>query len=234
MRIRGRRRCVDCGEEWSYYDTGDVACPACGSIHSVGSGEKRRLHTDAPVDLDLEAVRRDVDARPLREVAADAEEAALEYVSVRGFIHAGDLRPLDEAMVAASQLRHVAAHLRRSIRDPTEATEAHFLALLSGAPGERPEDVPAALRGPYGLAMASVADRYRSEAVEWLAERDRPPASVLDGLRDHVRRVEALDGEVPREEADALLEAAREIGTHLREDDEAALARAEGLLGDAA
>jgi len=231
MRIRGRRRCVDCGEEWSYYDTGDVACPTCGSLHSVAAGEDRRLHTDAPVDLDLSEIRADVETRPLREVAADAEEAALEYVSARGFVHAGELQPLDDAMVAASQLRHVAAHLRRSIRDPDEVVEAHFLALLAGAPeGKRPDDVPEALWGPYGLALASVVDRYRSETATWLEERDRPAVIAMETLRDHVKRVEALDGAVPSADADALLAAARGIGTYLREDDEAALARAEERL----
>jgi uncharacterized Zn finger protein (UPF0148 family) len=231
MRIRGRRRCVDCGEEWSYYDTGDVTCPTCGSIHSVGSGDQRRLHTDAPVELDLTDVRASVDARPLREVAAEAEEAALAYVSARGFVHAGELQPLDEAAAAANQLRHVAAHLGRSIHNPTEALKAHFLALLSGAPdGERPEEVPEALRSAYGLALADVVDRYRSEAARWLAERDRSAAPALETLRDHVKRIEALEGDVPPAEADALLTAAREIGTYLREDDETALARAEERL----
>lgn len=229
MRVRGRRRCVDCGEEWSYYDTGGVACPVCGSIHSVATGD-RRLHTDAPVELDLDGVRSDVGIRPLREVAADAEEAALEYVSARGFVDAGELQPLDDTVVAASQLRHVVVHLRRSIREPDEAVEAHFLALLSAPPEDRPEEVPAALYEPYGLALASVVDRYRGEVIEWLAERDRPVVPVLESLRDHVRRIEALDGAVPPGEADALLGAARDIGTYLRADDETALVRAEERL----
>jgi len=233
MRVRGRRQCVDCGEEWSYYDTGSVACPTCGSVHSVSTDDIRQFHTDAPVDLDLVDARADVGTRPLREVAADAEDAALEYVSARGFVQAGELQPLDDRMVAASQLRHVAAHLRRSIRNPEESVEAHFLALLSGAPdGERPEDVPEPLWGPHGLALADIVDRYRGEATEWLEDRGRPAVPALDTLRDEVRRIEALEGEVPPAEANALLTAAREVGTYLRADDETALARAtERLAG---
>jgi len=235
MRIRGSRRCADCGEEWRYYDTGDVNCPVCGSIHSVGVGGERRLHTDAPVDLDLAEVRAGVDERPLREVAADAEEAALAYVSSRGFVHAGELQPLDETVVAANQLRYVGAHLRRSVRDPDDAVEAHFLILLSGAPdGERPDGVPRALRGPYGLALAGVAGSYRSEAAAWLEGRDRETALALEMLRDHVTRIEALDGEVPPKDADGLLRAVRDVGTSLREDDEVALVRAEERLADLA
>ncbi len=227
MRVRGRRRCTDCGEEWSYYDTGDIACPTCGSIHSVSTDENREFHTDAPVDLDLVDVRADVGTRPLREVAADAEEAALAYVSARGFVHAGELQPLDETIVAASHLRYVAAHLRRSIRDPPEDVEAHLLALISGAPdGEQPDTVPEQLWGPYGLAVADVVDRYRGEIVDWLGDHDRQPLPVLETLRDRVKRIEALEGEVPPAETDALLTAAREVGTHLRENDDAALTRA--------
>jgi uncharacterized Zn finger protein (UPF0148 family) len=231
MRIRGRRRCADCGEEWQYYDTGDVTCPVCGSIHSVGVGDERRLHTDAPVDLELADVRAGVDTRPLREVADGAEEAALAYVSARGFVHAGELQPLDETIVAANELRHVAAHLRRSIRDPDDAAKAYFLELLSDAPdGERPEAVPGSLQGPHGLALADVVDRYRGEMVEWLVESDRSPPAVLETLGDHVTRVEALDGEVPPGDADTLLKAVREMGSYVREDDETALVRAEERL----
>jgi predicted nucleic acid-binding Zn-ribbon protein len=231
MRVRGCRRCVDCGEEWSYYDTGSVACPTCGSVHSVSTDDDRQYHTDAPVDLDLVDARADVGTRPLTEVAGDAEEAALAYVSTRGFVQAGELQPLDAEIVAANHLRHVAAHIRRSIRSPGEDIEAHFLALLSGAPdGERPEDVPEQLWGPYGLALADAVDRYRVEAVDWLEAGDRPAVPALDTLRDHVRRIEALEGEVAPAEADALLAAARDVGTHLRESDETALARAEERL----
>jgi uncharacterized Zn finger protein (UPF0148 family) len=222
---------VDCGEEWSYYDTGTVTCPTCGSVRSVSTDDDRQFHTDAPVDLDLVDARADVGTRPLREVAADVEETTLAYVSARGFVHAGELRPLDETVVAASQLRHVASNIRQSIETPDEAARAHFLALLSGAPdGERPEDVPEALWGPYGLALADVVDRYRSEAVDWLDDADRPALPALETIRDHVTRIEALEGEVAPAEADAVLTAAREIGTHLREDDEAALTRARERL----
>jgi hypothetical protein len=233
MKIRGRRRCGDCGEEWSYYETDSVACPTCGSLRSVGIEEGRTLHTDASADLDLTEVRADIDVRPLREVAADAEEVALRYVSTRGFVHAGELRSLDETAVAASQLRHVAAHLQRSVRDPEEDMEAHFLALLTGAPeGERPDDVPEQLRAPYGLAIADVVGRYRDDVTAWLGENPRNVNLPLEGLRDHVRRIEALDGDVPTADAETLLRAAREVGAYLREDDESALARARERLAD--
>lgn len=224
MKVRGQRRCRDCGEEWSYYETGSVTCPTCGSVRSVGI-EDRTLHTDAAVDLDLVGVRADLDSRPIREVAADAEEVALQYVSTRGFVHAGELRPLGETIVAASELRHVAASLRRSMRDPDDAVVAHFLALLSDAPdGERPEDPPEAIYGAYGLARAKVVNRYRSDVVAWLDENPTDVDLPLETLRDHVRRIEALEGDVEPVNADRLLRAAREVGTYLRESDDTALA----------
>jgi len=58
MEIRGERECTDCGERWSYYETGDVACPACGSMQSVGVDEERALHTTTAGEFDLTEARR--------------------------------------------------------------------------------------------------------------------------------------------------------------------------------
>ena len=231
MKIRGRRRCKDCGREWSYYETGDVACPDCGSVESVGVDDERTLHTDAPVELDLTGVRSEVDRRPLRDVAADAGEVARSYFLSRGFVDAGELRSLDGVVVAAAELRHAAGALGRALV-ASEDEERYFLALLAGADdGERPEEVPESMRSARGFGTADVVEAYRSDLSAWLNEHPDPAAEELLGrVRDHAKRIRALDGEVTPGEADRLLSATRELGTYLRDGEETALARARERL----
>lgn len=81
------------------------------------------------------------------------------------------------------------------------------------------------LRGPCGLAIADVVDRYRDDVDAWLDENSRQGDLPLAELRDHVRRIEALEREVSPTEVDRLLRTAREVGAYLREDVEGALAR---------
>lgn len=229
MKLRGRRRCTDCGERWSYFDTDDVACPACGSVRSVAT-DGPVLHTVGDATLDLTAARAAVGERPLREVARLAGDATRSYLTEVGFVDAGELQPLDEVTVAAAELRAVADRLRQSIT-PDESAERYFLALLRGAPdGERPDDVPTALRDARGLGAAAAVERYRADLVRYLDDHPDPDVRRLLGpLRDRLRRIEALDGDVPVAEADRLVEVASDLGTALR-GDEAAYARATDRL----
>lgn len=230
MRLRGHRQCVDCGERWSYFEIGVVACPACGSVQSVATGDEPVHHTVTDAGLDLTEARAAVGDRPLREVAVLAAETTRSFNADRGFIAAGELKPLDQVTVAAAELRAVADQVRRSAA-PDEQTERYLLALLRGAPaGERPSEVPEALRAARGLGAAAAVDRYRSALVRYLDDHPDPEARrVLGTLRDHLRRIEALDGDVSVEAADRLVAAARDLGAYLR-GDEAALARAEDRL----
>lgn len=230
MKLRGRRECADCGERWSYFETGGVACPACGSVRSVAVDDEPALHTAGDPTLDLTGARAAVDDRPLNEVAALATDACRAYLAERGFIDAGELLGLDEVTVAAAELRAVADHVGHAMTTD-EAAERHLLALLDGAPdGKRPDDVPAELRAARGLGVASAVERYRADLARYLdVHPDRDARRLLGTLRDHLRRVEALDGDVPPETASRLLAAARDIGAYLGGDG-SGLARAEDRL----
>lgn len=230
MKVRGRRECTACGERWSYFETGGVECPACGSVRSVAVDDQPTLHTVGHAELDLSEARAAVDGRPLREVAELATGACRPFLNERGFVDAGELRPLDDITVAAAELRQTADRVRRSMT-PDEAAERYLLELLRIAPeGQRPADVPEGLQGARGLAAAGAVDRYRADLARYLDEHPDPAARrVLGFLRDHCRRVEALDGAVPVETADRLVAAARDLGAYLR-GEEAALARAEDRL----
>ncbi|WP_433624093.1 DUF7117 family protein [Halomicrococcus sp. NG-SE-24] len=234
MKVRGRRECKDCGTRWSYYETGTVECPDCGSVRSIGVDEERRQHTDSPADLDLTDVRNSVDGRPMREVAADAEESAREYVHKRGFIDGGDLRTLDDTYLAAQELRHAADVFGRSF-DPTDDEELYFLSLLRGADvGDRPApaEVPESMHDVRGLAVGDALREYHRDLTTWVDDRDvsRESRSALETLGEHVRRVRALEGGVDPETAESLVAAARELTRHLRDDDEDALVSARDRL----
>lgn len=240
MRIRGRRECQGCGTQWSYYETGSIECPECGSVHSVGVDDERKRHTDAPAELDLTPIRERVDREPLAAVTEDAKERCRDYLRRRGFIRAGDLLDLDDHYLAAAELSHVADIVGRSF-DPTEREELYLLELLRGADdGERsdPDEVPDSLRAARGLACANAVRDYRRELREWLDDRDdddrarqvpavRESLSLVDG---HVRRIRALEGDVRPRTAAALVEATRELATALRDGDEDAMAAARDRL----
>lgn len=234
MRIRGQRECRECGTRWSYYETGSIECPSCGSLRSVGTDEERTLHTAKPATLNLTEARNALESgETLREVAAIASEACRTYVRGFGFVKGGELQPLSDTYLAAIELRYVAGRLGRSmVLDDDE--EFYFLSLLRGADhGERPPtgDVPDSLRAARGLAYADAVSAYRSDLRAFLDEHPDPVAAeVLGPLDSHVKRVEALDGEVPVEESELLVRIAQEVGTYLREDDESALLRARDRL----
>lgn len=230
MKIRGHRECAQCGERWSYFETGGVECPACGSLRSRAVDDERVIHTAGDAELDLAEAQRAVDDRPLREVAGLASEATRSFLTRRGFIDAGALQPLDDVTVAAAELRQVADQVRRSMT-PDADVEWYFLSLLRGArTGDRPDEVPEGARAASGLGAALAVDRYRADLARYLEEHPDADARRLIGtLRDHLRRVEALDGDVPVETADRLVAAAQDLGAYLR-GDEAALARAADRL----
>jgi uncharacterized Zn finger protein (UPF0148 family) len=231
MRIRGERECEACGSRWSYYETGSVTCPECGSIRSTGRGE-RAEHTDAPVTLDLSSVRADVDDAPLERVARRGADVAAEYLRRAGFVHAGELEPLDDRYLVAAELRRVAPVLSRSLR-VGESEELYVLSLLRDADsGERPPPaaVPDSLRAERGLAVAATTEAYVSDLRRVVDEPDPPVAAVLSALRARRKRIEALDGGVDPTEAERLVRILRALSAYLRQGDEAALARARERL----
>lgn len=254
MRIRGERECRDCGARWSYYETGSVNCPDCGSIRSRGRDEERVQHTKGAATLDLSSVRADVDERPPWELTGDAKEVCREFVRQDGFIDGGELRPLSETHLAARELIHVADlvgrsmnhagrtvdHVGRSVDHDGRTVnldddeELYLLSLLRDADqGERPapDVVPDSLREARGLAVAESVRAYRREVRDWL--EDHPDADVEESMvrLDQVaKRTLALQGDVRPATAERLVAATRDLATAIREDDASALAAAEDRL----
>ena len=227
MRIRGRRECQSCGSHWSYYDTGEISCPECGSPVSVGIGD-RDEHTDDPVEFDLAPVREAVDEAPREEVAERAAALAREYCRRTGFVNAGELVALSGVALAAAELREVGSTVARGLR-LTEAEETYYLRLLRGADaGDRPpvDAVLAAFRAERGRAVADTVGAYQDDLRRVVEEPEPAVASVLSTVRTHRKRIEALDGDVPVRETEALVRAVRDVGRYLNDGDEAALARA--------
>lgn len=257
MKIRGERECTECGTRWSYYETGSVGCPACGSIRSVGIDE-RTEHTDLETPFDLTAVRNAIDEEPVEDLASRARDECQTYVRRRGFINGGRLEPLDDDYLAAIELLHVADIVRRRREyELSDDEELYFLSLLGDADaGQRPpvSEVPRSLRNARGLAYATAVDEYRREIRTWIDDQveQRPqnrtraqnerngrtaPAtlttverSTLATLGEHVTRVRMLDGDVDPRTAETLVDAARDLATGIRDDDDSALTRAQDRL----
>lgn len=236
MKVRGQRECKECGTRWSYYDTGEVACPSCGSLHSVGTDDERSLHTATAATLDLSPVRNAVDEQPTRRLAERAVERCRAFTGGYGFIDSGDLQSLDDTYLAAMELRHVAGELARRM-DVTDDEELYFTSLLRADEGDRPtaEEVPDSLRAMRGLAYANAVKEYRSDLRRYLDEHPDPVVDdVLERLGDHTKRVRALDGDVSPREVESLVEATRDLARYLVSGDETAIAAAESRLGELA
>ena len=232
MRVRGERTCRDCGATWSYFETGTVACPECGSLRSTGKGDRER-HTDRDATLDLTEPRATVGEGNLGEGLGAAADVCLEYLRRRGFIDAGELRDLDDEYVYAQELRH-AATLASSRLELSDDERSYLLRLLEGTPGERPasETVPDGLRAARALAAATAVRDYLDDLRTWQETLpDRPDGRApIEPLADHCRRIRALDGEVPPDQANDLITVARAIGDYCRDHDENALATATSTI----
>lgn len=227
MEVRGKRECKACGARWSYYETGEITCPECGSVRSVGLDVPTE-HTAGTATLDLSSIRADVDEEPLRALADRAAEEARSYLRSVGFVHAGELQPLDDTFLAASELRRVGTTLGR-VMDVDDSEELYFLELLRGADqGERPtpDEVPGTLRPERGLAVAACIDLYVSDLKRVFDEREPEVDRVLSSVTARRKRLEALDGDVDPAEAELLVRTIRDVSTYLRTGEEAALARA--------
>ena len=230
MEIRGRRECKACGNRWSYFETGSIACPECDSLESVGTGD-REHHTDGHEELTLTDLLVEVDETPLSELTDDVADRCRSYLATRGFLRGGELRALDDAYLVAAELRQ-AADIFSRLREPTDPERLYVVSLLRAADtGERPPaaEVPQRLRSARGFAAARAVLQYRSE-VTTVVEPTGPLATVLSTLRDRAKRVEALQGDVEPAEADALVAAAREVWRHVVVDDSEALSRAREQL----
>ncbi|MFB6070095.1 MAG: TFIIB-type zinc ribbon-containing protein [Halanaeroarchaeum sp.] len=233
MKIRGERECRDCGSRWSYFETGSVACPDCGSVRSTGVGDRER-HTDGVAELDLADARSAATRESLEAAADTAADACRDYVRTRGFVDAGELRPLDDVYLAAQELVH-AASLVRTRMTVDEVEETYVLELLEGAEsGERPDPdaVPRGMRAARGLGAATAVRDYRDEIRTYLGPKRSEVASLLETVGEHVTRIRAIDGDVPPEDGDGLIEAVRAIGEAVRTGEEEPLETATSTLED--
>jgi hypothetical protein len=233
MEVRGERECRDCGTRWSYYETRSIACPACGSVYSVGHGD-RAIHTASGSSLDLGPARAAVDDEPIDRVAALSAEAAREYRLGAGFVDAGELRPLDDAYLLAAELETVGRELANSLQR-TDAEEVYLFRLLRGPESDTrpdPADVPAALSQARGLAMARAAGDYHRDLRRVLEDPGRELSAALSTIRARRKRIEALDGEVEPRTAERVVAAIRDVYAFLERDEEAALARIDERFRD--
>jgi hypothetical protein len=154
MKLRGRRECVDCGEHWSYFDTGEVECPVCGSVRSVALDEAAALHTGSDADIDLEAARAALDDRPLREVAGLGDLARHALPVARRQADSGSGLLLAHLLATAGLGEGDLAFVEETARSEMDLG----LAILEG-------------RARAGFAVAAVARALKLEFVPLMWER---------------------------------------------------------------
>ena len=266
MEIRGQRLCQACSTEWSYYETGSVACPHCGSLRSVGRDEERQLHTDTPAALPLATFRGRIAEESVAAYADELKSVLREYTRKRGFISGGELRPLDDRYLTARTLLHTVDILARR-QTPTADAELYLVSLYETLADDAADtavdttiddsadettvsdskadttgtdiddvelaaaQVPSDLRAAWGLAVADAVAAYCSDLRTWLdATPDEAAATTLSQLRDHVNRLNALQGDVDPAVAATLIVSTRAVGRYLQTGDEASLTAARDRL----
>lgn len=239
MKIRGTRECQSCGTVWSYYETGAIECPNCGSLKSVGTDEDRKRHTDSPVELDLDPALRLLADDRIEAAIEEIEPRVREYTRRRGFIAGGALQPIDATYLGAWELRHAIDLIEHRARptgqaDLDEFEQLYVLELVQATDaGERlPIDrVPESMSEARGAACTDAVSTYREGLTTWLDDNpDSEARRTVGSLRDHLRRAEALDGEIAIDLAEEFVTIAEELFAYLIHDDEDALASARDRL----
>jgi hypothetical protein len=232
MEIRGERECKECGYQWSYYETGSVSCPTCGSLRSVGIGDRAR-HTAAPAELDLSSHRAAVGSGSIRDAAPALKSDLRAYIRKTGYIHGGELQPLDDTSLAAHELLQAVDVVARANR-PSDDEQLYVMDLLRGADdGTRPEQssVPRSMTDARGLAYANATETYHRDLILWLDDHpDREARTTLETLATHLKRVDALEGDISLKESETLVRVARDVYTYLENGDLDALAAARDEL----
>jgi hypothetical protein len=230
MEIRGQRQCSECGQEWSYFDTGQVACPACGSLKSVGRGQ-RETHTDSAVELDLSNHQQALDSETdITTITDDLTTTLRDYIRQRGFLNGGTLQAPDETLLSAAELLHAVDVLDRR-RRPTDETRLYVTKLLAGTDdGYRPtpDSVPTSMTAARGLAYTEILSRFHQDFGKWLSEESSIMSVSTEGttatrdselsvsqlrerFRTYLTRSEALQGDIPVETSEIFLTVARKL-----------------------
>lgn len=235
MKIRGTRQCSSCDTTWSYYDTGSVACPACGSLKSVGVDAERKQHTDTPVTLDLDESKQKLatESTSIDDIATELSSRLRSYTRKRGFIRGGELLTLDDQYLGAHELIHATDICTRNYQR-TELDELYVLELFTAVNnGGRltHTDIPSKLRIARGAGYTDAVSAYRDDLSTYLESRTEPDAKqAITQLQTQLRRADALEGDIPLQVAETLVEIAREIGTYLIEAEDEALVSARDRL----
>jgi hypothetical protein len=91
--------------------------------------------------------------------------------------------------------------------------------------------VPDSLAAARGLGDADAVDAYRRDLLTWLDDHpDEAARRTLGTLHEHLKRVQALQGDVSPAAAESLIDAARDVGTYLIDGEDASLDRARERL----
>lgn len=231
MRIRGERACRNCGTHWSYFETGAIECPDCGSLASAGRSEPAE-HTDGAVELDLSSSRQALADRPLEAVTGDIRETCRSYLQGRGFIREGVIQPLDDAFLRAAELKQVCHALERT-QTVEEECELYFLQLLRSEERPGPERVPGALQEARAAGFADALERYCRDLrryARWNQATSEQRAAI-ESLEAHTRRLALLEGRVDPVQVESLVRAARDVADGLT-GNETALATGRRRLED--
>lgn len=203
MEIRGRRRCLDCGATWNYFETGGVDCPECGSIRSTSTTEGRQ--DTSSTELNMEDVVQEL-GTDFTGGLSEAADRCRSYVSRRGFIETGELQPPDARYVMASEIVEIADVFTQPMRREVGESERNYVVdLVRGLrAGEPPEDRPESLDAAHNMALARTAERYIRDLRRYARSEGIDVPQGVEKAREALKRTEATEGD-----ADDAVEALR-------------------------
>ncbi|XGI84437.1 hypothetical protein ACEU6E_04095 [Halorutilales archaeon Cl-col2-1] len=197
MEIRGDRRCLECGYEWSYFETNRIRCPDCGSMRSE-STSSGQFDTQGSANSGIGFNELVSKTASFEETLSEAEESCRKFVSNYGFIDAGELQPPSPEYVMAAEVTEIANGLLTSRGDVDDEEREYVIDLLRGIEsGEppAPEERPSSLDSYHALAVARLVDEYSKEIRRYARMNETDVPSEIETARDKAKRTQATSGE---------------------------------------
>ncbi len=197
MEISGERECLDCGEQWSYFETRQIECPECGSIKSMSISESELdTASSRKNELDMSDLYTEFQT-DFMNALTQAGDRSREYIASTGFIEGGELRPPMLRYVMAREIMEIADYIDLSLDTDISASEERYIIdLVKGVKsGDPPDKRPNSMNNHHYMAVAKTAEEYATELFKYFEQNSEDIPEGLEKARSLAKKTKATNGE---------------------------------------